>query len=687
MNSEAYTYLNGILYVRSKALSSEKIISEGTLNNAQYYKRKGWNIIVDPEDKRRRLIDFNCKAIAQYQSKIITKFGDPNNPLANLQEGPNPLDKYNEQEIREAMAQFNLVMHYREDTDHAPKGKLTEAKREWANAVALGLLYKYERDVLGGQVSFPSIQRWDKLMRDGKNIMDDLLIKKTEKQITDSLTKEQRDFLLDITLGQNQLKIEEAVRMAHVTWKTMGMLPIPSKSRCARFLTKYRDNNFDTWTFRRKGNKAMIDLAMPSISRDEDSVQFMDLWVADGHVCNFMIANPITGKLCRPTLIIWFDFATRIPVGYELMYSENTKAVLSAFRNGCLWVGNMLGIEGGVLPRCVYMDNGKPFRSKFFNNVPDFDNQVIGLFGRLKPFGLEAVTFAWPYNPQSKPVERFFVDFGGIERQFATYCGQNALDKPASMNRHEIWHEGQLQKHINQNGYPTLQGAFTIIRNWVENDFILQPSNSKFLKGQYPLQKASGQVTAIDLEKRTLAIDHFSHMLLHEKHCTLSKEGFVIDGIIYYNEMHFPGKRKGKEGEDYIVRYDILFPDKVWVYYAETGKLWCTAGKARWNKVHAMAKLGSQADQDHLGEAIEDILTIRKNSRKAAKAAGSGASIEFNQLPAHETVALPEKQKALPVKQKALEPHDEECEDDYVRDFEIVNPDGTTKMVNMFNKN
>ena len=625
------------------------------------------------------MIDVDSIKDEAKKQRIIAVHGDPNNPLANLKEEPKLLDRYTEREIEVALTQFNLVLAYRQATDHLPHGKKTQAKREWANVVSMGLLHKRELDILKGKVSFQSLERWDKLMRDGLNTMDDLLTEKTEKQITESLTKEQKDCLLDIALGENELKIQEAVRMAIATWEFTGINPIPSESRCAKFLTKWRDENYHLWTFRRKGRKAMVDLTMPSISRDEDSVEFMDLWVADGHTCNFMIANPVTGKLCRPTLIVWFDFATRIPVGYELMYTENTKAVLSAFRNGCLWIGQMLGIEAGVLPRCVYMDNGKSFKNKFFTNVADFDDQIIGLFGRLKPYGLEAVTFAWPYNPQSKPVERFFVDFGGIERQFATYCGQNALAKPASMNREEPWHKGQLKKHINQNGYPTLQGSFTIIRNWVENDYILRPSNSKFLKGQYPLQKASGQVTAIDLEKRTLALDHFSQMLLHEKHCTLSKEGFIIDGIIYYNEMCFPGARKGKEGHDYIVKYDILSPQKVWVYYAETGKLWCTAGKAVWNKVHAMSKLGSQADQEHHKEAIEATQSIRKKALKEAKAAGNGAMLELNQLPEHETVALPEKQNALGAAQKELPAHDEDSRYRY-----IPNPDGTTRKIDLW---
>ncbi len=385
-------------------------------------------------------------------------------------------------------------------------------------------------------------------------------------------------------------------------------------------------------------------------------MEFMDLWVADGHVCNFQIANPLTGKLCRPTLIVWMDFATRIPVGYELMYTENTKAVLSAFRNGCLWVGRMLGIEGGVLPKCVYMDNGKAFKNKFFVNTSDFDNQIIGLFGRLRAYGLDKITFAWPYNARSKPVERFFGSFDFIEKRVGTYIGQNALAKPADQNRHEVWHKGQLLKYLNANGYPTLQGTYTIIRDYIENEFNLTPSRSKYLKGQAPLEKAQAQLDFISLEKRTLALDNFNYMLMHEKHCTLSKEGFIIDGIAYYNNMLFPGRIKGRKGYDYIVKYDILNPEKVWVYYAETGELWCTAGCSVWNKVHAMAALGSEADREHLKKAIDATQSIKKRSIKAAKAAGNGKFLCNSALPEHETVALPAKKKALRNKNLALSP-------------------------------
>jgi putative transposase len=92
----------------------------------------------------------------------------------------------------------------------------------------------------------------------------------------------------------------------------------------------------------------------------------MDVLVADGHVLNFQIVNPQTGKMCRPTLVAWVDMATRMPMGFEIMYTENTRSVLSAFRNACLNAGKLAGIEGGILPKAVYMDNGKSFKNKFF---------------------------------------------------------------------------------------------------------------------------------------------------------------------------------------------------------------------------------------------------------------------------------------------------------------------------------
>ncbi len=638
MNSkEAYLNHNGTLYVRSKAIVLKGIISESTLNNAQYYKRKGWNIIVDPEDKRRRLIEYDCLALKKYHQKITVEFGDP---YTKTKEPILPLDAYSKKEIELAMARYNLVRQYRLVAETATGSKV-EAKKEWVNLISLGLMLEKEFETIGGKISFKTMERWDKQMRDGSNTMDDLLPKKREVKVGNELEKHHKDTLKSLYCGQNQLKVSECIRLARKQWSLQG-LPMVSEVRCRRYLTDWAHQNASMATFLRKGIKSMRDECLPYIERDENSLQFMDVLVADGHVLNFQIVNPLTGKLCRPTLIAWADMATRMPVGYEIMYTENTRSVLSAFRNACLNAARICGVEGGILPRAVYMDNGKSFKNKFFTAEADLENDLGGLFERLRPFGLEHIAFAKPYNARAKVIERVFKDFAEIERQLPTYIGTDIANKPASHKRNEVWHREQYQKYLDNHGKITLQGSYSIMKNWIE-EYNERPSEGKYLKGKSPLQAAYIQIPELNLEQRTLAAEQFDYMLMHTKVSRLTRNGFNVGGVWYYNAAKFANI--AKDDTEYIVKYDVLNPEQILVFH-EDGTLWCKAGQWIGQNVHGMAALGSEADREKLQQANRAMSAIEREVLKAAKSGNLGLG-ETLELPEHAMETLPEPKKAL----------------------------------------
>ena len=590
--------------------------------------------IKDPSDKRVVLFNFN-ELKPKYQQKIITALGDPNKLPEEPADPVLPLDHYSDKEIELAQARFNLVQHYRHVADNATGSKV-EAKKEFVNLVALGLLCKREYKITGGKLSFKTLERWDKQMRDGQNTMDDLLPKQREVKVGNDLEKVHKDRLISLYCGQNQLKVSECIRLAKKEWK-LKSIPDVSDIRCRRFLTQWAHDNHATATFLRRGIKALRDDVLPYIDRDPDSIKFMDVLVADGHVLNFQIVNPDTGKMCRPTLIGWVDMATRIPVGFEIMYTENTRSVLSAFRNACLNAGRLIGVNGGVLPRAVYMDNGKSFKNKFFTAEVDLENDLGGLFQRLKPFGLEHIAFARPYNARAKVIERVFRDFGEIERQLPTYCGINIENKPASLKRNELWHREQVAKYFDAHGKVTLQSSYLIVKNWID-EFIERPSDSKYLNGQTPLQAAYAQIPEIDIDSRTLVAERFDYMLMHTKVGRLQRNGFNIGGIWYYNPAHFANV--AKDDTEYIVKYDVMNPDQVLVYY-EDGTLWCAARPWIGQKVHGMAALGSDADRDHLANSNKAMRSIEKEVLKAAKS--GNLSNGYVELPEHfESAKQPE---------------------------------------------
>jgi len=579
----------------------------------------------DDKDRRVKWFNFN-KLKPKYQAKIIAKFGDPN-AIQEPTEPVLPLDRYSDKEIQLAQARYNLVKHYRQAAE-AATGSKVEAKKEWVNLVSLGLICPKEYSIINEKLSFKTLERWDKTMRDGKNTMDDLLPKLREIKTGNELQKEHKDTLINLYCGQNQLKVSECIRLAQKQWKAIG-LPEVTDLRCRKFLNDWARTNAATATFLRRGIKALRDEVLPYIDRDEDSIRFMDVLVADGHVLNFQIVNPDTGKMCRPTLIGWVDMATRMPLGYEIMYTENTRSVLSAFRNACLNAGKLIGVNGGVLPRAVYMDNGKSFKNKFFTAATDLENELGGLFERLRPFGLEHIAFAHPYNARAKVIERVFRDFGEIERQLPTYCGTDIENKPASLKRNELWHREQVKKYFDAHGKLTLQGSYLIIKEWIDQ-FNERESDGKYLKGQTPMEAAFNHIAETNFTPRTLTLEHYDFMLMHTKVSRLQRNGFNVGGLWYYNHNEFT--QIAKDDTEYIVKYDVLNPDRILVFY-EDGTLWCSAGLWIGQKTHAMAALGSEADREKVKDSNRALKSIEKAVLKSAK---SGKLTDgYFELPEH----------------------------------------------------
>ena len=178
--------------------------------------------------------------------------------------------------------------------------------------------------------------------------------------------------------------------------------------------------------------------------------------VADGHTLNFQVKNPFTGKPCRATLIGFLDWKSGGLVGFDIMLEECTQNIASALRNAIL---NM-----GKIPKFVYQDNGRAFKSKFFNGDKNFNE--LGFTGIYEKLGITPV-YATPYNAKAKVIERFFLDFQeSFEKLMPSYIGTSIDNKPAYMNRNEKLHK---QIHSQKaNFVPTIEQALILIKEWLK---------------------------------------------------------------------------------------------------------------------------------------------------------------------------------------------------------------------------
>ena len=164
---------------------------------------------------------------------------------------------------------------------------------------------------------------------------------------------------------------------------------------------------------------SLSDKVEPYIKRDASLLEVGDILVADGHKLAFQVINPFTGKPCRATLVGFLDWKSTALVGYEIMLEENTQCIASALRNAI--------INLDMIPKVVYQDNGRAFRTKYFTDDKGFTE--LGFQGLYSKLGIEMV-FARPYNARAKAIERFFKEFQeGFEKLIPSYIGSSISNK------------------------------------------------------------------------------------------------------------------------------------------------------------------------------------------------------------------------------------------------------------------
>lgn len=590
-----------------------------------------------------------CKP--RYQEKMRGALGELDALLRSREMKGEPVLSLNDLTIKElevCRARYEIVMQYRryaELNKETAKG-VTNAKKQFVDLVVAGV-WCQEAFKTVGKISFPTVERWNKMLRDHNDSMASLAPERKKSNAEAGLSEEQRKLLIELYCTPNQPTLSDSIRLAMSIWKAKGD-GLPSEPKCRRFMTEWLKENEAIAVFRRKGLKAMKDGFLPYLERDPESIKFMDVFVSDGHVMNFQVDYTVQGKdgrevhkVGRPTMVAWQDMKTGLIMGFELMMTENTMSVASSFRLSCLNAARLCGsADCAILPKVVYMDNGKAFKNKYFNATPDFKSSIGGLFEQLKAYGL-SVQYALPYNAPSKVIERSWRNFLEVEKQAISYTGDCIDNKPARMMRNEVWHREVYKEELNAHGMLTLQGAYRLLERWI-TEYNARQGNGKYLQGRSPLELAEEQIPEIDFSGRILKATDLNYMIMQRRTCLIQRNGVQINGNWYYNAREFVLLPKGQI--DAIVKYDMFHPDKVYVFRTD-GSFWCEAGFYKGNNVHAMARLGSDAEQRRYREAIRENKRIEHAVTLAGRTiAQSGVTLvlgERDLLPEQKTEGLP----------------------------------------------
>ena len=404
------------------------------------------------------------------------------------------------------------------------------------------------------------------------------------------LNDEMKQILLTLLLHPSRYNYGKAIKLTKEILKKRGYEQLPCDLSFKRYAENFRKNNYAEWVLRREGMKAYHDKVEPYIERDISKIEVGDVIVADGHVLNFQVINPFTGRPTRATLVGFLDWKSTALVGYEIMMTESTQCIASALRNAI--------INLGLIPKVVYQDNGKAFKSRFFQNV-DFEEDLFnGVYANLNIHSV----FAKPYNARAKVIERFFREFQEeLEKGMPSYIGTSIEDKPAWLKRGEKLH-AEWHKKLTDNHIPTVSEASKYINSWIEfhNNQPCPNDRTKTIKE-----------CLNSVQKQNIDVQRLDDLMMKTEGRTINKHGITFLNMHYRSEAILGIRDKVN------IRYSLFDLSKVNVY-SKKGEFLCVAHRVQ--KVHPMARvLGTVKEMEEYKYQYEKQQKIKNRLVKQIK--------------------------------------------------------------------
>lgn len=435
-----------------------------------------------------------------------------------------------------------------------------------------------------GTISIKSLYRWAKEYRNSNNnyiALVDGYNYGSELQLTTFLTDIEKFLLLKYMLHQNQYSLGKAYELIKVEMTKLGYRDLSGIGAYRRLWNYLCLNYSDMITFAREGKKAALDKKLPYIARDRSKLNVGDALVGDGHVLDFMVKNPLTGKPVRATLVAFLDWRSLELCGYEIMVSENTQSIASALRNSIINLGKM--------PKVVYIDNGKAFKNKAFNGIKaDFsDNGISGIYEKL---GID-VQFSKPYNGREKIIERFWKEFtSSFAKLMPSYIGNNIENQPACTKRNEKFH-----KKLQGDYVPTIEETKALIEHWLNN--VYRKRIDKYTK-----------LTICELfnqnKGKGVNVDILDDLMMATEERKIGR-----NGIRLFNELYYAPELTGLNVK-VIAKYNMFDLSYIKVY-STNGDFICKAEK----------QISISPLATHLGTAkdLHDLRTKQKQMKKIEK--------------------------------------------------------------------
>ncbi len=528
---------------------------------------------------------FQQKYLDQYYKNMV--LSDSQQELANAEPRQEKIIPEHIKKI--ALTRLDLLKlwyKFRKET-----GIVKEANKNFLQLYNSGEFYSNIFEILG-KVSIGTLYRWKQALGgfesdDWTRLVPEYNYSR-ETEYRTSLNDEEIRIFMKLLLNQNRFSIGKAISLTKHILKTKGLEITARDITFRRYAEYFKRYNYDKWILVREGQKVLRDKVEPFIVRDASTLEVGSVLIADGHRLNFQVINPFSGKPARASLVGFLDWKSTALVGFEIMIEENTQCIASALRNSIINLGR--------IPDIVYQDNGKAFKSKFFQGNEDFKELGFnGIYGKL---GIKSV-FAAPYNARAKVIERFFLEFQeSFEKLLPSYIGSSIENKPAYLKRNE-----KLHKEIHSGYVPTIQEAVHLINCWLD------------YKHSQPCPNVAGKTVAEVLAEaqteQSIDEQELDDLMMAQEVKNIGRNGIRFLKSDYFDDTLYGLRDKA------IIKYSLFDLSYIKVYSLK-GEFLCKAQRVM--PTHPMAKhLGDIKDMEDYKQKIVKQKKLRNKTIKAFK--------------------------------------------------------------------
>jgi len=405
----------------------------------------------------------------------------------------------------------------------------------------------------------------------------------------------------DMYLTQQQLSVRLCLRnTGYINEKEQKGWTLPSLRVMQYYVKRYIPE--PVRILHREGRAAYNARCAPYNQIEPDSIEPGQVWVGDHYQFNCWVRH--RNRWIRPWLTAWQDMRSRMLVGWYICPLPNQTTILVATRRA---------IKKHGPPDMVKIDNGKDYDSVMWSGMTKKtrksrkvlragyldEPEVMGLYGWL---GIRA-SFAIPYNPRAKRIERLFATINSqFNSTLNTYCGEDVIRRPENLGK-LLKSPDVIASAMSLDEFSELFGRY------------VQVYNNSVHTGDGMDGRTPAQVMETRRSRRAIDEDMIEEMLrVWSGELKIGKNGVRFKGLYYgqYNQrlqQHF-GKVVIVASNPDDIRY-------VTVYDAHTKKRICIAKE---NTLIRYAQKVSEEDlregQRQQRETVKFYKGYRSSSRK-----------------------------------------------------------------------